>query len=420
MLADYFSKPETVDRIMSSWIGDAINIYVGWLAKEKYSPRTVWRRVPILYSFGEFAKSRGATTWEDLPRLVDAFSANWLRVHEKKQRKQHVQDNIEMNVRNIVRQMLRQVLPSYAEKAKRTIREPFAEEVPLFFNYLCEERGLSMSSIRQYRYHLRPFETYLHKIELNVVGELSPPVYSAFMAARSTTLAKTGMIQLGCVLRVFAKYIHRERLAVSDLSGTIELPRSYSLSRLPRSITWDEVGKVLQAVDCRTSIGKRDYAILMLLVTYGLRAKEVAELTLDDIDWERERLLITERKNGHSTAYPLSTQVGNALLEHLKSGRLTGNDRHLFFRSRPPYHPLRPAAVAVCATRYLRKAGISTRHPGSHTLRHTCVQRLMDAGFPLKVVGDYIGHQSAESTKIYTKTTVEPLRNVAITGEDIL
>ncbi len=420
MLTKYFAKPETVDRIMSSWIGGAIDDYVGWLDKEGYSPRIVWRRVPVLCCFGEFAKSHGAATLEDLPRLVDAFLADWLSARRRKHWKQCVRNKAGMDVGSTVRQMLRQVLPGYAEKATRTIREPFAQEVPLFFNYLCDERGLSISSIKQYRYHLRPFEAYLHMIGVNGVGELSPPIYSAHMAERSTVLVKSGLIQLGCVLRVFAKYIHRERLSAYDLSGTIELPRSYSLSRLPRSITWDEVRKVLQSVDRRTLLGKRDYAILMLLVTYGLRAKEVAALTLDNIDWERERLLVPERKNGHSTAYPLSVQVGEALLEHLKSGRPTGVDRHLFFRALPPYRPLESGSVSLCALRYLRKAGIPVGRPGSHTLRHTCVQRLMDAGFPLKVVGDYVGHRSAESTKIYTKTTIEPLRNVAMTGEDII
>lgn len=91
-----------------------------------------------------------------------------------------------------------------------------------------------------------------------------------------------------------------------DLSKAIESPRRYRLSNLPRSISWSEVEQMLLKVDRRSLVGKRDYAILLLLVTYGLRSREIGSLTLDDIDWKRDRLNIRGRKAGHSTAYPLA------------------------------------------------------------------------------------------------------------------
>lgn len=178
---------------------------------------------------------------------------------------------------------------------------------------------------------------------------------------------------------------------------------------------------MLEAVDRRTETGKRDYAILLLLVTYGLRAQEVATLRLDDIDWARERLLVSERKAGHCTAYPLSTVVGEALLDYLKNARPETAERHIFFRIMAPRLPLNSNAVGARATHYLRKAGIRVRRPGSHTLRHTCVQRLIDAEFPLKTIGDYVGHRSPSSTEIYSKVAVESLREVALgDGEALL
>jgi integrase len=120
------------------------------------------------------------------------------------------------------------------------------------------------------------------------------------------------------VLRVFLRYAHREGLVRGDLWKTVEWPQAYRLSAIPRSISWEDVGKVLAAVDRRTPCGKRDYAILLLLATYGLRGREVAALTLDDIDWRRERLAIPERKAGHSTAFPLSGAAGQALADYLR------------------------------------------------------------------------------------------------------
>ena len=116
----------------------------------------------------------------------------------------------------------------------------------------------------------------------------------------------------------------------------------YRLNDVPRSITWDEVRRMLEAVERRTIRGRRDYAILLLLVTYGLRANEVAKLTLDDIDWKRERLQVLSRKAGRSTAYPLAGVVAEALIDYMKRGRPETSDRHLFFRAMAPQVPSVP------------------------------------------------------------------------------
>ena len=186
--------------------------------------------------------------------------------------------------------------------------------VPGFFEYLTSERGLRPASVTCYRHHLDRFEAYLQRVGVAGLDELSPALLSAFVAERSGAgLAKT-TVREGCgVLRVFLRYAHREGLVRGDLWKTVEWPQACRLSTIPRSISWEDVGKVLAAVDRRTPCGKRDYAILLLLATYGLRGREVAALTLDDIDWRRERLAIPERKAGHSTAFPLSGAVGQAL-----------------------------------------------------------------------------------------------------------
>ncbi len=213
------------------------------------------------------------------------------------------------------------------------------------------------------------------------------------------------------------RYAHRERLIPRDLSGVIERPQFYRLSSIPRSISWEQVGLVLGGVERRTPCGKRDWAMLLLLVTYGLRAREVAALTLDDIDWKRERLAVPERKAGHSTAFPLSASVGEALVEYLRHGRPPTDERRVFFRAVAPVEPIGAASVSDRARCYLLKAGIDVPRAGSHTLRHTCVQRLVDADFAFKTIGDFVGHRSPRSTEIYAKVAVEPLRRVVLGGD---
>jgi site-specific recombinase XerD len=318
--------------------------------------------------------------------------------------------------------MLAVVLPGFEHTGRPHRELPFARAVPGFFGYLADERGLRPETVVSYRHHLACFEAFLDRIGVTGLRELSPAILSAFVAERSGAgLART-TVRGGCgVLRVFLRYAHRQGLLAADLSKAVEWPVAYQLSGIPRSITWAEVARVLGAVERRSPCGKRDYAILLLLVTYGLRAREVAALTLDDIDWRRDRLAIPGRKAGHSTAFPLSAVVGEALVDYLRHGRPPSSDRHVFFRAVAPVRPISRVAVSACARRYLLQAGVQVPRPGSHTLRHTCVQRLVDDGFGFKAIGDFVGHRSPASTAIYAKVAIEPLRQVALgDGEQVL
>jgi len=415
MLESYFVKPQTVDRIRACWIGAEIERYAGWLAEQGYSTRTVLRRVPVLVAFGEFARLRGASVPADLPAHVDGFVA--MRVASFRRG-----GDAAAGIRSGIEQMLAVALPGF-ECTGRPRRElPFAGAVPGFFDYLAAERGLRPESIVSYRHHLACFEAYLDRTGVTGLRGLSPAILSAFVAERAGAgLART-TVRNGCgVLRVFLRYARRQGLLGADLSKAVEWPTAYRLADIPRSISRAEVGRVLSAVDRRSPCGKRDYAILLLLVTYGLRAREVAALTLDDIDWRRDRLAVPGRKAGHSTAFPLSVVAGEALVDYLRHGRPPSTDRHVFFRAVAPVRPISRVAVSACARHRLLRAGIQVPRAGSHTLRHTCIQRLVDAGFGFKTIGDFAGHRSPAATAIYAKVAIEPLRQVALgDGEQVL
>jgi site-specific recombinase XerD len=215
-------------------------------------------------------------------------------------------------------------------------------------------------------------------------------------------------------LRAFLRYLYREGLAPRDFSAVIEGPRAYRLSAIARSITADDVHRTLSVIDRRSTVGKRDYAMLLLLVVYGLRAREVAALTLDDIDWRTSVLHVRARKAGHEATYPLAVEVGEGVVDYLQHGRPHIPDRHLFLRTVAPQGAVTARIVADRATHAIRRAAVDVARPGSHTLRHSCAQRLVDAEFSLKVIGDYLGHRRESSTRIYSKVDLEALRDVAL------
>jgi site-specific recombinase XerD len=347
MLEEYFIKPATIDRLRGSWIAAEIETYVAWLAGQGYSTKSIWQRVPIVYMFGQFGRERGAQDVAQLRAYVDAFVDDRVALHRRRMRSTRP---MAKEVRGPVEQMLSVVLPGFEPTGRGRRPQPFADTVPGFFGYLDEERGLRPASIYQYRHHLDRFEAYLARIGVRSLGELSPPVLSAYIVERASAgLARSTVRDSAGVLRVFLRYAHREGVLASDLSGAVGWPQLYRLSAIPRSISWDDVNRVLASVDRRTAAGRRDYAILLLLVTYGLRGREVAALTLDDIDWKRERLAVPERKAGHSTAFPLSAVVGEALVDYLRHGRPQTADRHVFFRAIAPRRPIGAAAVSALA-----------------------------------------------------------------------
>ena len=420
MLENYYSKPQTIDRMRAHWLGEPIERYVTWMHDQGYAARNVFRRVPLLLRFGSYAQAQGGKTWSDLPHHVQGFVGDWVRERGGNCRTERARKSVASTVRSPIEQMLRLLLPDFAGTGRGS-PFPFTDQVPGFVAHLREERGLRPATFVSYRHCLRYLEDYLNEIKASSVKELSPAILSAFVTARSNGWGMSMLGGLCAVLRVFLRYLFREKLVPQDLSQSIESPRKYRLSSIPRSISWAEVERMLAAVDRRCAVGKRDYAILLLLVTYGLRGREVAALTLDDIDWERQRLRVPERKAGHSTAYPLSHIVGEAIVDYLKHGRPQRADRRVFYRVLAPWDPMTSDGVSGRASHYLHKAGIMVPRPGSHTLRHTCVQRLIDAHFSLKTIGDYVGHGSPESTAIYAKVSVESLREVALgDGEEVV
>jgi integrase/recombinase XerD len=420
MLDHYFVCPTTVDRIRSSWIGDAIERYVKWLHEQSYAARCVFIRVPLLQRFGEFSRSTGAKSLDHLADNVEPFIEYWLSRRGQVYASAETRRAAARVIRGPIQQFLRVTLPDCGNN-NHAVHDPFADDAPDFLAFQRRERGLRETTLIQYRHYLQRFQNYLSKVGRPPLRDLSPAVVSAFIAESGCTLDKRSVQSLCSILKVFFRYLFSVGLSARDLSKVIESPRRYRLANVPRSIAWDEVEQVLQRVDRRSQVGKRDYAILLLLVTYGLRAREVAALTLDDVDWSRDRLCVHGRKAGHSSAYPLTPTVGAALLDYLQRGRPQMACRAVFSRARAPFTQLSGTAVSLRAKWYLRRAGVTVPHPGSHTLRHTCVQRLVDSGFSLKEIGDFVGHRTPDATNIYAKVNIEALREVALgDGEEVL
>ena len=220
----------------------------------------------------------------------------------------------------------------------------------------------------------------------------------------------------GC-LRSFMKYLHSEGRLRRDLSLAITGPPRYAFAEIPRAFSEDDVQKLLQTVEHdRSQSGLRNRAILLLLVTYGLRAGEVARLRLEDIDWREERIRIRQSKTGAESHLPLVAPVGNALLEYLQRGRPQSERREVFLGIYAPHNPFScGSSLASLIQHRVKRAGIKTdgRH-GAHALRFARAIQLLRASVPVKTIGDMLGHQSADSTGVYLRLAEDDLRAISL------
>jgi site-specific recombinase XerD len=394
MLEDYYVNPATVDRVRASWLAPQIESYLEWLEAHRYSRLVVYRRLPLLFHFTEFTKDKGCRDIASCKPYIKEFVSEWLELHGAKAKKTVAVRKHAIDAECGVRQMLQLACNEPVTRNRRRRPFPFESEVPGFAEYLRNERGFAESTIRNYRRHLSEFAQYLSQTGITSFSQLSPAVLASFIVQYRPKVAPRTRLGFCCHLRVLLRFCYREGITTRDLSGAVGTPQIYRLNDVPRSITWDEVRRMLEAVERRTIRGRRDYAILLLLVTYGLRAHEVARLTLEDVDWKRERLQVLARKAGHATVYPLAGVVAEAIIDYLKHGRPKTEDRHLFFRIYAPQAPITPAAVSSSVALYLHKAAFKYAGSGRTPFAITCVQRLIDAEFPLKTICDYVGHRS--------------------------
>jgi integrase len=176
----------------------------------------------------------------------------------------------------------------------------------------------------------------------------------------------------------------------------------------------EDVDYLLQSCDRCTPKGQRDYAILLLLARLGLRAGEVAALTLDDLDWEAGELLI-RGKGARQDRLPLPIEVGEALVIYLRDSRPPSVTRQVFIRMRAPRRGFRgPHAISTIVRRALIRAGLNPTLKGAHLLRHSLATRLLQNGASLTEIGELLRHQHPETTQIYAKVDQMALTQLAL------
>jgi site-specific recombinase XerD len=361
--------------------------------------------------FGDFLRSRGV---DAVGAITDAHVTEFLSGESERIRGSGV---------SIARSALDALLSDLQEQG--LVAAPPLEPAPSgpvedFLRSLSEERGLAPATIANRRHYLGRFLQHIDcEGSRDRLGELTAKDVDRFLVEMGRAYSRKAMSHACTAVRGLLRYLYRTDVLPTDLSGGVLLPKFYAIERLPCALPWATVERILEAVDTTTPTGRRDIAVLWLLVTYGLRPGEVEKLRLDDLDWRNDAINVRRLKNRKLQRLPLTEQVGETILAYLRDGRPKTSCREVFIRAYAPHVALR-RAVGKIVNRYLNAAGVESSNKGAYVIRHSFAVHLLRQGRSLKTISDMLGHTDPRSVYHYTKLAIEDLHDVALPATEVL
>jgi len=237
----------------------------------------------------------------------------------------------------------------------------------------------------------------------------------AFVRTLASRLSKRTVADTCSSLRAFLRFLHMTGRLPADLAIGVIAPRYRADERPARTLPWKDVQQILRSISRTEAPGRRDFAIVLLLATYGLGAAEVLAIRLEDLDWRAGVLRVRRPKTKVPIELPLLPAVAKALTAYLRWERPPAKSVHsLFLRKNMPYEPITSAAIRYRTRHYARLAGIPAKVIGAHAFRHSHASRQIDSGANVKVVSDILGHRSSSSTSVYVRVALNRLRAVTL------
>jgi integrase/recombinase XerD len=275
--------------------------------------------------------------------------------------------------------------------------------------------GISATTEDNYRYQLCQFIGYLNAKNVVSVAEINKVIIIDY--ANSTGFASPGTRHRNLsVLKGYLHFLYENSLTETDLSITVPRCKRVRQPKLPSTYTKSEVEKLVRAVDRGSPKGKRDYAMILITARLGLRATDVCCLKFDNLLWERNLIIIKQKKTDELIKLPLLTEIGEAIIDYLKYGRPQSELPYVFLHVNSPYDRLSYSTLHSIICLHMRLAGIKfkDRKHGPHALRHSLAGILLEKKTPIPVISEVLGHRSTESTRYYLRIDTGALRQCAL------
>lgn len=297
-----------------------------------------------------------------------------------------------------------------------TIVVPFQENLDEYCRWIREVRGLTEQTCAAQRHYAVQFLRWYAGKRRRLIELRLLDVDRYLAEGGATRWCRISVRDVATALRAFLRFGATQGWSPRHLADSICAPRIYADEKLPAGPDWADVKRLLAAARTSSPRDVRDRPILMLFAIYGLRATEVAQLRLEDLDWEHDLLHVRRVKRRGSQSYPLLPSMRDALSRYLKTVRRRSTCQEVFLALKSPFLPLGRSGLYTMVSKRLTALDLcaATTHHGPHSLRHACAARLVAEGLSLKEIGDHLGHRSTAATRIYAKVDLSGLREVAM------
>jgi integrase/recombinase XerD len=290
---------------------------------------------------------------------------------------------------------------------------PDDDKIEAFIKAQREDRGLSAETCKNRRKQVQFFLSFVGRQRWTLL-ELSAEQVDAYFQHVGQKWCRSSIKQAASSLRAWFRHCERQNWTRPKLAEVVLSPRIYRYEGLPRGPTWDEIRRVVVSTQGDDRMQLRDRAILLLLAIYGIRSGELRRLSLDDIDWKKDRIRITRSKTIRVDSFPLEPSVGNALALYIHSARPRCSTRSLFVTMQAPFRALSQMRLYEIVTGRFAAVTPGKKTYGPQELRHACAQHLLENGYSFKEVGDQLGHRDPQTTRIYAKVDLNSLRRIAM------
>jgi site-specific recombinase XerD len=409
MLERYFSASKMLGHLRSGPSGPYLDGFAAVLEQRSYAAETAVRYLRAAAHVGHVAAEQGASLTDIDLAVFDKHLRSCRCPRAKGGRRNHHT----IYGAGLYRQHLVEIGVCRPASVIAAPAEP--QMIADFKAWLRKHRGASEATIRLYA---RDAADMLAELGSDPADWGAADVRGYFMECACE--CRRGTVEkITTSLRAVLRYLAVEGRCRAGLDSAVPAYAHWQLADMPRYLSAEQVNRLIAACDGDTGARRRDRAIVLLLARLGLRAGDVAQLRLADIEWEAGSLRVTG-KSRYEVRLPLPQDVGDAIAGYLECRPSHPSDR-VFLRTIAPCRPFENGdGISSLVKRLMKRAGIVTPVKGAHVLRHTAATEMLRHGVPLEKIGLVLRHRGVDTTATYAKADVALLKQVAQPWPEVL
>jgi integrase/recombinase XerD len=385
-------------------LGPYIDSYAAEMRGKGYAQQTSEVQIRLVVDFSRWLAKRRIQVGEVTAELFQPY----LRTRARRRRPT---GNDLSALHRLLNLLVKEGVVAEPESPAATPAERLQSEFRL---YLQQERALAPTTQNCYLTFVREFLVECFGAGPVDLSCLCAADVTGFVRHRAAAIQSRRVQLMTTALRSFLGFARYRGDIEKDLAACVPAVANWKLSTIPRALPADQVELVLASIDRKTAMGRRDYAILLILARLGLRAGEIRMLTLEDFDWQ-EGLITVRGKAGRYSQLPLPIDVGVAIADYLRHGRPTASSRCVFLRAKAPAEGFHgQCGIGSIVRHALARAGIDAARTGAHQFRHALACQMLREGASLSEIGELLRHRSPQTTAIYAKVDLSSLASLAL------